>query len=227
MEAGSWTDHGATGISSSSGKAYNAIDPNLVQAGSSYYMTFGSFWADIYQAPMNAGATAPASSSYQIAYNSSGSHALEGAFVYYRSGYYYLFFSSGVCCGYDTSKPSPGNEYKIYVCRSSSVSGPFVDSNGKSCTAGGGTVVLESHGYVYGPGGQGVMADPTYGTVLYYHYGTLLPPYRTAFYKQDPGASSVDVNSALNVANTNVGIADSAYRFGWNTVYWSSGWPSV
>lgn len=29
-----------------------------------------------------------------------------------------------------------------------------VDANGKSCSAGGGTIVLESHGTVYGPGGQ-------------------------------------------------------------------------
>jgi hypothetical protein len=49
MEAGSWTDHGSTGIASSSGKAYNAIDPNLIKVGSSYYMNFGSFWGDIYQ----------------------------------------------------------------------------------------------------------------------------------------------------------------------------------
>jgi arabinan endo-1,5-alpha-L-arabinosidase len=29
-----------------------------------------------------------------------------------------------------------------------------VDANGVACTEGGGTVVLESHGNVYGPGGQ-------------------------------------------------------------------------
>jgi arabinan endo-1,5-alpha-L-arabinosidase len=47
MEVGSWTDHGATGIASSSGKAYNAIDGALVQAtDGSYYVTFGSFWSD-------------------------------------------------------------------------------------------------------------------------------------------------------------------------------------
>ncbi|KAK3942090.1 glycoside hydrolase, family 43 [Diplogelasinospora grovesii] len=199
MEYGSWTDHGTTGISSTSAKPYNAIDPNLIESGTSYYMTFGSFWDDIYQAPMNSGATAVAGSSYQIAYNASGTHSLEGSFMYYRSGYYYLFFSSGICCGYDTSKPATGSEYKIFVCRSASVSGPFVDAAGKNCVSGGGgTLVLASHDYVYGPGGQGVMADPTYGTVLYYHY-----------------------------ANTNIGLADSEYQFGWNTIGWSSGWPTV
>lgn len=47
MEYGSWTDHGATGIASTSSKPYNAIDPALVQAtDGSYYMSFGSFWGD-------------------------------------------------------------------------------------------------------------------------------------------------------------------------------------
>lgn len=52
MEAGSWTDHGATGVASSSGKNYNAIDANLVSSGSSWFMNFGSFWGDIHQVPM-------------------------------------------------------------------------------------------------------------------------------------------------------------------------------
>jgi arabinan endo-1,5-alpha-L-arabinosidase len=173
LEAGSWTDHGSVGVTSSTGKEYNAIDGNLVEADSGgYYMNFGSFWGDIYQVAMNSDATGSAgSSSYQIAYNSTGSHALEGSYMHYQSGYYYLLFSSGTCCGYNIAIPAPGKEYKIFVCRSAAVNGPFVDMNGKSCLSGGGTPVLESHGYVYGPGGQGVLADPTYGTVLYYHYG--------------------------------------------------------
>lgn len=47
MEYGSWTDHGATGVASTSSKPYNAIDPALIQAtDGSYYLNFGSFWAD-------------------------------------------------------------------------------------------------------------------------------------------------------------------------------------
>lgn len=45
LEYGSWTDHGATGVASDSSKAYNAIDPAVVQdASGNYWMTFGSFW---------------------------------------------------------------------------------------------------------------------------------------------------------------------------------------
>lgn len=47
MEVGSWTDHGSTGISSTSSKSYNAIDPALIEAADgTYYMSFGSFWDD-------------------------------------------------------------------------------------------------------------------------------------------------------------------------------------
>lgn len=177
MEVGSWTDHGATGIASSSSKAYNAIDPALVEAADgSYSMTFGSFWDDIYTVSMASPPTKPASgaSSQNIAYNATGDHAEEGSFVYYRgtTGYYYLFFSAGACCGYDTDLPAAGEEYSIRVCRSTSVAGPYVDAEGEACTSSGGTMVLASHGTVYGPGGQGVLVDSTYGgAILYYHYG--------------------------------------------------------
>ncbi|KAH8664461.1 glycoside hydrolase, family 43 [Xylariales sp. PMI_506] len=198
MEYGSWTDHGSTGISSTSGKAYNAIDPNLIAVGSSYYMNFGSFWDDIYQAPMASTGVTVASSSYQLSYQPTGTHPQEGAFMYYRDGYYYLFWSEGICCNYETTLPASGAEYKIRVCRSTSATGSFVDATGTSCLEGGGTTVLASHDNVYGPGGQGILADPTWGTVLYYHY-----------------------------ADTDIGLADSEYQFGWNVVSWSTGWPVV
>ncbi|KAF2654340.1 glycoside hydrolase family 43 protein [Lophiostoma macrostomum CBS 122681] len=201
LEYGSWTDLGATGIKSSTGKSYNAIDGNLIYDGSNYYMNFGSFWGDIYQVQMAnpPKKVASGSSSKQIAYKSTDStHAEEGAFMFKYGSYYYLFFSVGQCCGYDTSKPTAGGEYKIQVCRSSSATGSFVDKAGTSCTAGGGTTVLESHGNVYGPGGQGVYNDPSLGPVLYYHY-----------------------------VDTTIGYADGQKQFGVNTISFSSGWPVV
>lgn len=167
LDVGTWTDLGSTGIRSSSGKPYNAIDPNLVQDGSTYLLTFGSFWRDIYQVPMASPPKAVASGSsgaYNVAYDSVKTDE-EGAFVYKNGAYYYLFYSKGQCCGYDASKPAAGGEYKIMVCRSSSATGGYVDAAGKACTSSGGTVVLESHGNVYGPGGQGVYNDPTHGPV--------------------------------------------------------------
>ena len=46
--------------------------------------------------------------------------------------------------------------------------------------------------------GRGVFTDKNLGLVLYYHY-----------------------------ANTNDGIADADYKFGWNRLSWSGGWPVV
>ena len=126
LEAGSWTDHGTTGISSTSVKPYNAIDPNLFQASGQWYLNFGSFWHDIYQATMKSNLLTIAGSSVNIAYNPSGSHAEEGSFVFPYGTYYYLFYSAGQCCGLNTSKPPAGQEYMIKVCRSSLPSSGYV-----------------------------------------------------------------------------------------------------
>ncbi|KAK4234441.1 glycoside hydrolase [Achaetomium macrosporum] len=196
LDVGSWTDLGATGVASDASKPYNAIDGNLVQdADGSYFLTFGSFWNDIYRVRVTP--TKTNGVSYQVAYDPNDT-AMEGPFVFKYGSYYYLFFSKGQCCGYDTKKPAAGKEYRIMVCRGTSAVGPFTDKNGKSCRSGGGTVVLQSHDWVYGPGGQGVYQDPTYGPVLYYHY-----------------------------VDTRVGYADGQKRFGWNKIDFSSGWPVV
>ncbi|CZS88057.1 related to arabinan endo-1,5-alpha-L-arabinosidase A precursor [Rhynchosporium graminicola] len=199
LDPGSWTDLGAIGVTSSAGKSYNAIDANLIAVGSSYYLNFGSFWHDIYQIQLNAAATrAGGAAAYNLEYGSTNRSPSEGSYMFYHSGFYYLTWSLGICCNYEKTKPAAGLEYKIMMCRSTTATGGFVDKNGRSCTAGGGSVLLESHGDVYGPGGQGVFNDKSKGLVLYYHY-----------------------------ANPNVGLADGKYLFGWNVLTWAGGWPSV
>lgn len=145
---------------------YNAIDPNLVKVGGKYYMTFGSYWDGIHQVTMQ---NPPihfviGKVPYQIASNPA-TKDVEGPTIFKHNNFYYLFFSKGFCCRYDKKRPPPGGEYKVLVCRSTSPTGDFVDKEGKPCTQGGGTVVLESHGFVYGPGGQGVYHDPQLGPV--------------------------------------------------------------
>jgi arabinan endo-1,5-alpha-L-arabinosidase len=85
--------------------------------------------------------------------------------VFKHGQYFFLFVSKGACCGYDKDKPARGKEYRIHVCRSMTATGGFVDKTGRRCEDGGGTVVLESHEWVYGPGGQGVFEDPVLGPV--------------------------------------------------------------
>ena len=59
MDQGTWTDYGSLGIPDSPTKAYNKIDPNLLQPAPSpsgapptFLLTFGSYWHDLYQVPL-------------------------------------------------------------------------------------------------------------------------------------------------------------------------------
>ncbi|KAL4938983.1 Arabinan endo-1,5-alpha-L-arabinosidase C [Aspergillus oleicola] len=199
LQPGSWTDHGGI-FRTEEDSPYNAIDANWASIGGSPILTFGSYWNGIHQVPL-AGplSLADGASATQIAYNSSGQHAIEAGFIFYRRGWYYLTFSSGQANNYDVNYPAPGDEYRINVCRSQSGTGGFVDRDGVSCVNGnGGTTLLASHDNVFGPGGQGVFEDSTRGWTLYYHY-----------------------------ANPTIGIAVSDYQFGFNVLQWADGWPTV
>jgi arabinan endo-1,5-alpha-L-arabinosidase len=128
MDPGSWTDQGSIGVKSSKGKTYNAIDPNLLIVGDQHYMNFGSFWGDIYQMPLGTSPSKASASATpkQIVYNGAGTHPLEGSYGFVHNGYNYLFWSEGICCGYDKTRPKAGEEYKIKVCRSKSATGGYV-----------------------------------------------------------------------------------------------------
>ncbi|KAI6791856.1 hypothetical protein KC361_g7051 [Hortaea werneckii] len=48
MDPGTWTDHESTGIESSSGHLYNAIDGNLfITSSDTNLLTFGYFYGDV------------------------------------------------------------------------------------------------------------------------------------------------------------------------------------
>ncbi len=80
----------------------------------------------------------------------------EAANVVARDGYYYLFTSSGSCCN------GPLSGYGVFVSRSRSPYGPFVDRDGTSMTAArtGGTPALSTNGNRWvGPGHNSVFSD--------------------------------------------------------------------
>jgi len=193
----SWNDHGGTGVSSVKGKPYNAIDGNLVSAGGQHYMAFGSFWSDLFIAPVEL-PPKKSGGDKQIAYQPSSEHAMEAAFVFPYEGMFYLFYSAGKCCALDKKRPPQGQEYRIMVCRSKSAMGPYQDKGGRDCKQGGGTAVLPSHNWLYAPGGQGVYDDKELGPVLYYHY-----------------------------VDTRIGFADGQKKFGWNKLKFEGGWPTA
>jgi len=174
-EMETWVDHG-TILSSQKDSLYNAIDPALVidKATNTPYLSFGSFWNDIYEVQLTpkANTTAPGKSPFQISFNSTKYHSEEGSYIYYFENYYYLFYSNGECCNFNPL-PKPGDEYKVYVGRSESVTGPFVDQEKVDLKDGGGSLVLGSHGEIYAPGGQSLYYDPDLSrTIIVYHYYT-------------------------------------------------------
>ncbi|RPA97621.1 endo-1,5-alpha-L-arabinosidase [Choiromyces venosus 120613-1] len=107
----------------------------------------------------------------------------------------YMFFSHGFCCGSNASMPAAGEEYKIKIGRSESAQGPFVDRAGVDLLVGGGDVVFGSHGWVYGPGGQGVLGGGD-RDVLYHHH-----------------------------VDTRVSYIDEDKFLGWNEIRYVQGWP--
>jgi beta-xylosidase len=115
-----------------------------------------------------------------ISLGSANTTVVEGGFQFSTKvngkKWYYLFFSSGKCCQAKDQLAPAGEEYKVMVCRSDSPTGPFSDQAGRNCLSkNGGTLVLGSHGFVYAPGGQGVLVDDDGRSVMYYHYGTKPP----------------------------------------------------
>ncbi|KAL9624314.1 MAG: hypothetical protein Q9160_001561 [Pyrenula sp. 1 TL-2023] len=206
LQPGTWIDHGSIHLPPS--PTYNLIDPNLFfdLASKTYKLAFGSFTSDIFQVDMSTPPLNPTSPPRQLEAN--GTSGTEGAyqFQWFVDGkhFYYLFFSSGVCCAKASPQDSqelapPGDEYKVMVCRAEAADGPFTDREGRDCIGQqGGTMVLGSHGAnVYAPGGQGLMwSEEARSVVMYYHY-----------------------------VNPQIGYKIADFQFGWNKVDFESGWP--
>jgi arabinan endo-1,5-alpha-L-arabinosidase len=147
----------------------NAIDPApFTDASGNWWMAFGSWSDGIHLMQLNPSTGLQSTTNttvYTIAQRGSPTSAEEGPFIYYYNGYYYYFAPINPCC-------SSSSTYRTIVGRSTSVTGPYVDRGGVALTAGGGTILLSTHGNIVGPGGGSVFTDtgnnntPTY----VYHY---------------------------------------------------------
>jgi arabinan endo-1,5-alpha-L-arabinosidase len=180
-----WTDHGLV-INTGQGPGSdvypytvtNAIDASVVvdEDSGQVYLNYGSFWRGIWQVPLAEDMVhvkdAGAPDAVQLAFvPRKKSKPVEGSWMSYKNGFYYLWFSFGKCCNFQRGFPARGKEYSVRVGRSESVRGPFVDRKGKSLVEGGGTVVYGSnHGSVYAPGGMGVLDGGEGLDILYYHF---------------------------------------------------------
>ena len=166
-----WVDQGlvvsspATGLDPNNpGKTFNAIDAGIIEdADGQPYMAIGSFWYGIFLVPLEWPTGKPVegwqAQTVNIADRFMPGNPVEAPYITEHDGYYYLFVSFDSCCrGADST-------YKVAVGRSTSVKGPYLDKEGRDMFGGGGSVVLDSHGAITGPGGQSVFGD-----YLAFHY---------------------------------------------------------
>lgn len=150
-----WEDRGLVVESSGETTNFNAIDAALlVDEDGRWLLYWGSYWTGIKAAEVDP-ATGKLMRDAEIkaiaARPDNRDTAIEAAFPLYHNGYYYLFVSWDACC--DGAKST----YKVMVGRSRDALGPYVDADGKSMLAGGGTLVLESSERWRGPGHNGVI----------------------------------------------------------------------
>lgn len=96
--------------------------------------------------------------------NASRSKVFEGAYLYHHDKYWYLFVSSGY---YND------HTYALKVGRSSSLTGTFVDKQGKPMTEGNATTLLSTpnaNGQFWGPGHCAeIMLDDEGRSYMFYH----------------------------------------------------------
>jgi len=162
-----WVDQGPVITSPApieDGKEFNAIDAGIVTGDDGTpYMAIGSHWYGIFLVEISWPSGKPVEGALENAVHLVDRFApgnrVEAPYIYERGGWYYLFVSFDACCaGADST-------YKVAVGRSRSVTGPYLDKEGRDMVGGGGTVLLESNGPMTGPGGQSV-----HNGVLAYHY---------------------------------------------------------
>lgn len=157
-----WVDKGLIIQSVPGRDLWNAIDPNLIRdAAGTPWLTFGSFWDGIKLVQLRPDLTAPAepqqwrtlarrSRNPQLTDSLPGDGAIEGPFLFRHGGFYYLFTSFDYCCR------GPQSTYKMMVGRAASVTGPYLDREGKPLEQGGGTLVLQGNKNWYGVGHNAV-----------------------------------------------------------------------
>lgn len=163
-----WEDRGLVIESFPGQEKFNAIDPNLfVDKDGRWYLFFGSGSrrGGINIVPIDPATGKPFKDREvvsPVATRPPGSGNIEAPYVVHRNGFYYLFVSWDSCC-----KGADSN-YKVMVGRSTGVSGPYVDAQGRRMLDGGGTLVLAGDERWIGPGHNSVLTTEK-GEWLVYH----------------------------------------------------------
>ncbi len=172
-----WIDRGMV-LRSHRSDDFNAIDPNLISDGQGdEWLDFGSFWGGIKMRridPATGKLALQNTTLYSLAsrpheaYNPSlegppTSDAIEAPFIVRKDGWYYLFASFDFCCR------GAKSTYYVVVGRSRSVTGPYVDQEGKAMTEGGGGRLTAGTSLWRGPGHEGILLQPNGPDLMVFH----------------------------------------------------------
>jgi arabinan endo-1,5-alpha-L-arabinosidase len=129
------------------------FDPDVIQVAGQKYIFYGSYFGGISARTLTPdGLHSDPASQIQITID----NRYEGAYVVPHGGYYYLFASATDCCR------GPLTGYSVFVGRSVSVLGPYVDRSGGSLLEGrvGGSVAISMNGNEWvGTGHNAVFTD--------------------------------------------------------------------
>lgn len=145
-----WRDEGLV-VQSVATDNFNAIDPDLfVDRDGKLWMSYGSFWGGLRLTELDAKTLKPVGPTRFVA----RSPAIEAPTIVRRGDWVYLFASYDLCCrGADST-------YNVRVGRARSVTGPYLDRDGKDLMDAGGTRLLAATGTRWkGPGHQDVVGD--------------------------------------------------------------------
>jgi arabinan endo-1,5-alpha-L-arabinosidase len=173
-----WKDEGLV-LKSTKADDFNAIDPNIVfDAQGQPWLSFGSFWGGIKMRKIDPATGKPSaadSTLYSLAARAMPKRpeppkpglpadwqAVEAPFIVRHGSFYYLFVSFDLCCRGTQSS------YRTMVGRSTQVTGPYLDADGKPMLQGGGTQLLAPNSRWIGPGGESVLQRPE-GDILVFH----------------------------------------------------------
>lgn len=161
-----WVDGGIV-VRSPGPDDFNALDPCVfADASGKPWLSFGSYFSGIKLLaldPVTGERVSPNSPIFTLAeHDAPGDNSIEASYVYFRRSWYYLFVNWGGCLAGDRST------YNIRVGRSRSVTGPYLDKDGKDMKGGGGTLFLGSvtddgsgkpFSSEVGPGHAGIFSD--------------------------------------------------------------------
>ncbi|UWZ85845.1 family 43 glycosylhydrolase [Occallatibacter riparius] len=184
------------------------IDPDVIEdAAGQKYILFGGFMGGLYVRKLSAdGLTSDKASEVEVAVD----NRYEGGNWVLHDGYYYLFASSTNCCN------GPLTGYGVFVGRSKSPMGPYVDAQGIAMSAvnPGGTPVLTMNGNtVVGPGGNVIFSDETGQDYILYHGILSASPYYagSVSYNARPAfLEAIDWINGWPVARGGFGPSDDA-----------------